>query len=81
MIVITGETLLNTLKPYNFPKINQKNPTQEFQKGIFLAISRISAGVHERLSFIFVFCVFTFKIKTLPTATKIPKSRKVNIFV
>jgi hypothetical protein len=25
--------------------------------------------------------IFTFKIKTLPTATKIPKSTKVNIFV
>jgi hypothetical protein len=25
--------------------------------------------------------IFTFKIKTLPTATKIPKSRIVNIFV
>jgi hypothetical protein len=24
--------------------------------------------------------IFTFKIKTLPTATKIPKSTKVNIF-
>jgi hypothetical protein len=58
---------------------------------VFLGISRISAGVHERLSSIFVFCdriwikqkaqIFTFKIKALPTATKIPKSRKVNIFV
>jgi hypothetical protein len=25
--------------------------------------------------------IFTFKIKTLPTATKIPKSTKINIFV
>jgi hypothetical protein len=56
---------------------------------VFLGISRISAGVQERLSFIFVnldktkgdfedlIKFSTFKMKTLPTATKIPKLRKL----
>jgi hypothetical protein len=45
---------------------------------VFLETSRISEfGENKRR----LDQIFTFKIKTLPTVTKIPKSTKVHIFV